>query len=241
LRNELEAKNRLAALGEMSGGLAHQLRNSIGSIVGFCNLLKKQLAKDQLESGYFEELFSEVKETESLVKKFLGFARPLEYQPEETDLVGLVKDTVTAYNQIGSKSEFEINHSIKFTGQEKSILHQADSLLLKQAINNLIDNAISACPDKNGVIEVAVEQNESSIVILVSDNGRGIPEEDLDKIFTPFFSTKPSGTGLGLPLAGKIIDLHGGHISIESTVGIGTTFRIHFPIKARAEIPESVR
>jgi len=241
LRQELEGKNRLAALGEMSGGLAHQLRNSIGTIVGYCNLLKREVNQKNIVGDYFDELFSEVKETESLVKRFLGFARPLEYQPEPTDLTKLIKEVVDAYGPVGEGGNCKIRFSPQDLGESRAIFHLADALLLKQALNNILDNAVSACEGNNGEIAVALEAADTAVTISVSDNGHGIPENELDKVFTPFFSSKPSGTGLGLPLAAKIVDLHGGHITVESKVGFGTTFRIHLPIRVPSVPTSAIR
>jgi len=241
LRIELELKNRMAALGEMSGGLAHQLRNSIGSIVGFSNLLKKQLANDRIESNYFEDLFSEVKETESLVKRFLGFARPLEYQPQRTNLSELVREVVSSFRQTIISKDPKSRLTFKFESNSGAVNHEVDALLLKQALNNILENAAGACGNRKGDILVTIESREPDISISIRDNGEGIPEDELDQIFTPFFSSKPSGTGLGLPLAGKIINLHGGHITVESKVGVGTTFRIHLPVEISAESPAAIR
>jgi len=237
LRQELEAKNRLAALGEMSGGLAHQLRNSMGTIVGFCNLLKKQLTKDEHAAEYLEDLFSEVKETELLVKRFLSFARPLEYHPEEIDLTSLLEEFIRAYRAGLQSKDIEI----QFFKINESLSIFADSLLLKQVLNNILDNAVSACEEKSGKIEVSTERTESGLVIAISDSGKGIPPENLAKVFTPFFSSKPSGTGLGLPLASKIVDLHGGRISIESKVNSGTTFKIYLPAKSSPVAASQIR
>ncbi|MGH8016655.1 MAG: sensor histidine kinase, partial [Candidatus Zixiibacteriota bacterium] len=118
---------------------------------------------------------------------------------------------------------------------ERPMIHNVDPFLLKQALNNILDNAVSACNGRQGEVVIKLKSTGSNIQISVSDNGTGIPEDQIDKVFTPFFSSKPSGTGLGLPLASKIIDLHGGHITVESKVGVGTTFRIHLPVKIGSE------
>lgn len=231
LRKELEGKNRLAALGEMSGGLAHQLRNSMGTIAGYCNLLKKEMTQKSESRGYFNDLFSEVKETESLVKRFLSFARPLEYQPEQVNLGVLVKEVVDGFKTNDRGRECTLNFNSRGSETGGALEYAADSLLLKQALSNILDNAVTACEEGKGIIDISIESTDLAITILVRDNGRGIPERDLDRVFTPFFSSKPSGTGLGLPLAAKIVDLHGGHITVESKAGAGTVFRIHFPVK----------
>lgn len=240
LRRELEGKNRLAALGEMSGGLAHQLRNSMGTIVGYCNLLKKEMDQKSESGHYFEELFLEVKETESLVRRFLTFARPLEYQPEQVDLEALAKEVVNSYKSVEKNRKCRISFGAKVSESGRPFNYLVDTLLLKQALNNILDNAVSACEDERGDIQVSIESSDSAITISIRDNGRGITESDLNKVFTPFFSSKPSGTGLGLPLAAKIIDLHGGHITVESQVGSGTVFRIHFPVKLYSDKQISV-
>ncbi len=241
LRQELAGKNRLAALGEMSGGLAHQLRNSMGTIVGYCNLLKKEVNQKNISGDYFDELFSEVKETESLVKRFLSFARPLEYQPESVNLRGLVQETVAFYRPAAESGNYLLRLSQQDGGRNETIMYPVDALLLKQALNNIFDNAVDACENKKGEITAAIVTTAAAVIISVSDNGHGIPEDELDKVFTPFFSSKPSGTGLGLPLAAKIIDLHGGHITVESKVGRGTTFRIHLPVRVTSEPAAAVR
>ena len=241
LRQELEGKNRLAALGEMSGGLAHQFRNSMGSIIGFCNLLKKQITRDNLSARYFDELFAEVKETESLVKRFLSFARPLEFLPEPTDVYKLLRETVASYQSFAIDKNCEIFFEEAKMDAGEAIFLPADALLMKQALNNIIDNSLSACEGKDGQIRVSISSSNAAVIISLSDNGRGIPEEEIDKIFTPFFSSKPSGTGLGLPLAAKIVDLHGGHITVESKFGVGTTFRLHLPVRVTSESSLTVR
>jgi PAS domain S-box-containing protein len=237
LRHELEAKNRLAALGEMSGGLAHQLRNSMGTIVGYCNLLKKQMTAEEHGREYFDDLFGEIKETESLVKRFLSFARPLQFQPEEIDLLSTIEEVIESQKSAANAANIGIQFYADGLGQsysDRRLLVQADPLLMKQALSNIIDNAIAACQKGAGAIGVTLKKTDNAISVSITDNGRGIPENDLQKVFTPFFSSKPSGTGLGLPLAAKIVDLHGGRIAVESQVGVGTTFRIDLPLQILA-------
>lgn len=235
LQKELETKNRMAALGEMAGGLAHQLRNSMGAITGYSTLLKKRLQKNGIEVGSITALIQEATETERLVEKFLQFARPLALTPERTSLEQLVSQVIEAFRTRAGYDKVEFS----FTSKGEETVAEVDTLLIKQVLTNLIENAIHAYEGKPGLVEIALKKCDenisrkqrvtSDICLEVKDYGCGIPEEDLDKIFTPFFSSRPSGTGLGLPLARKIIDLHQGSLTVVSEVGKGTTFTITLP------------
>ena len=234
LRNELEIKKQLAALGEMSGGLAHQLRNSMGAISGFCRLLKNQVSESSLENEYLTDLLNETKETEELVERFLSFARPLEYRPESSLLSELFKEIeLTLRPQLEQKKISLCFGPVASKGQEVKI--EIDALLIKQALINIIENAINACDEREGMVSIKAELSDNEALIIVTDNGSGISSEHLQSIFTPFFSLKPSGTGLGLPLAAKIVNLHGGQIKVSSTAGSGSKFEIYLPLNKSSE------
>jgi len=229
-------------LGEMAGGLAHQLRNSMGAITGYCALLKKRLRKSGLEIGSIEALIQETAEAEKLVERFLQFARPLAFKPEPASVNELVAQVVSTFEARPDcrQAEFVVRQTDDFT-------IGLDPLLMKQALTNIVENAFNAYENRKGRVEIRVGQvslipannwQESGtsalqLQIEVEDFGCGIAEDDLDKIFTPFFSCRPSGTGLGLPLARKIVDLHLGSLSVESQLGKGTTFTISLPIRSR--------
>jgi len=249
LRSELETKNRLAALGEMSGGLAHQLRNSMGAITGYCNLLKKRLKKNSLEIGNITALIQEVTEAEKLVDRFLQFSRPLAYRPQVVSVNEFVAQVTHAFQARPDCRQIEF---VVRSVDDNTI--EMDPLLIKQALTNLLENAVNAYKDRDGQVEIRlskcragisdtyqsseVEQESgtpSLLQIEVEDSGCGIAEEDLDRIFTPFFSSRPSGTGLGLPLARKIIDLHQGSLTVRSQLGNGTTFTISLPIRSQSQ------
>ena len=226
LRHQVEQKNRLEALGEMAGGLAHQLRNSLGAIVGFGTLTKKRSAKGEIEPSLeaAESLLREAREAEELVKRFLTFARPLDYRPSVTSLTKLVDEIVDSLRQRSDCSHIQFPSKL---GESVDI--SADAVLLKQAITNLIENAVHAYGGARGEVAISVEPDGNFARIRVSDHGSGIHPDNLEKIFTPFYSSRPSGTGLGLPLARRIVDLHGGSITVDSQVGRGTVFCITLP------------
>jgi PAS domain S-box-containing protein len=236
LRHQVEQKNRLEALGEMAGGLAHQLRNSLGAIVGFGTLTKKRTAKGEtdqsLESA--ESLLREAREAEELVSRFLTFARPLDYRPSTVLLATLAGEIIESFRQRQDCSHISFRLSCP-----EGVAIAADAVLLKQAIANLIENAVHAYGGAGGAVEVVVDRDATQVRIRVSDSGSGIHPDHLEKIFTPFYSSRPSGTGLGLPLARRIVDLHGGQITVDTNVGKGTTFNLIIPIAATAAVTSS--
>jgi len=234
LRRELEGRNRLAALGEMAGGLAHQIRNSLGAIGGYGTLLKKRLKRDGLPVDSAEQLLEETREAGELITRFLSFARPFEYSPEAVDLGRLVKECLESFGVREDCKQVTLR-----TVLPSGVEVQADPILFKQAIGNLVDNAIDSYGAEGGEVEVLVKTETDRALIIVSDQGCGIPVEKVDQIFTPFFSSRPSGTGLGLPLVAKILDLHGGQISVQSVVDQGSQFTLSLPLDL-AHAPESM-
>jgi signal transduction histidine kinase len=224
LRRQLEAKGRLAALGEMAGGLAHQVRNSLGAIAGYGNLLKKKLSSQSLPVDHVNALVLETREAESLIERFLYFARPLNFQTESIDIVDLIKDLLEGFRVR------EDCASITFVNKTAPIgLVESDGLLLKQVLTNLIENGVNAHHGGSGTVTVECRETPDEALIEISDTGSGLDEKTAANMFTPFFSTRPSGTGLGLPLVKKIIDLHGGRLFYQSAPGRGTTFTIGLP------------
>ncbi|MFQ6008143.1 MAG: PAS domain-containing sensor histidine kinase [Candidatus Zixiibacteriota bacterium] len=234
LQSELETRNRLAALGEMAGGLAHQLRNSMGAVSGYCNLLRKRLSKQEVDMESLNALVQEVAETEKLVERFLQFAKPLAFAPRPVAVKDMIQQIIDAFQARADCRQ--VNFVFR---QAYEVTIAVDPLLMKQALTNIIENAVNAYEGKDGLVEirVAVDSTPTAsrgvpiVQLEVEDSGCGIAEEDMDKIFTPFYSSRPSGTGLGLPLARKIIDLHQGSLSVRSQLGKGTTFTISLPLQ----------
>ncbi|MEW6412961.1 MAG: ATP-binding protein [Candidatus Zixiibacteriota bacterium] len=227
LRKEVEAKKRLVALGEMAGGLAHQLRNSIGAMRGYNHLVRKRLIKNALDTETIDALDDETREAESLIDRFLSFVRPFDYSPEKYDLVVLFADLLDSFTV---RPEYRLIDFKLDTGGRELPPVDVDALLIKQAVGNLVENAAISYGEMPGGVELSLCAQADRVAIQVRDFGCGISPENLDKIFTPFFSTRPSGTGLGLPLARKIVDLHGGSLSVESHVDRGTVFSLTLPL-----------
>ncbi len=230
LREELETRHRLAAMGEMAGGLAHQLRNSLAAIMGYGKLAGRKLSDaDRSVTTVIDSLMQETTEAETLIRQFLDFTRPLAFQPTPVQLGSFVTELVQSF---AVRSTYSL---VRFdTVVPSGIEVEIDPLLFKQALANILENAVNAYQSGQGKVIVRGSVDSDRVRLTVQDFGCGIPTEDREKIFMPFFSRRPSGTGLGLSLAGKIVDLHHGSIHIDSKVGEGTTFTISIPLSRTA-------
>jgi PAS domain S-box-containing protein len=225
LQAELETNRQLAALGEMTGGLAHQLRNSLATISGFCQLLQKKAGHETSLAEIAASIRNEAAASESMVRRFLDFAKPLSLMNEKISLDRFFDEcwekwSADAHAGGAALSRSELKKPITIIG---------DALLLKEALGNVVDNAIHAA-GPGGKVRMNVRRMNSRIEIMISDTGPGIPESMRGRLFTPFVSSKPSGTGLGLALTRKIINLHRGTISLDSSPTGGTVCNICIPV-----------
>ncbi len=233
LESEVEINRRMAALGEMTAGLAHQLRNSLAAISGFSQLMKKKTSNDTALSDIAESIHNETNTSEEMVCRFLSFARPLSISQEDFNIVDILRELRSKCED--PEDSGRIVFSLKYS--EYPIIVSGDRLLMKEAIGNLIDNACQAI-DERGEITVSVSQYETSVNILIVDTGCGIDESVKKDLFTPFVSSRPSGTGLGLALTHKILSLHKGAISFDRRTEGGTVCRITIPVPVnRVPVP----
>jgi signal transduction histidine kinase len=222
----LRRSERLAALGQLTAGLAHELRNPLGTIKASADLLSRPSTQEKREvvqelSGY---IVSEVDRTNALVSRFLDFARPLQLHPKTGDIRKAVEQAAAQAGARGEAAQVQVETHIPDQPVELSF----DADLLSVAVLNLLQNAVDASPQQSAVT-LALEDADDQVRITVADRGYGIAREHLESIFNPFFTTKSNGTGLGLPLVSKIVDEHRGRITVSSEVGKGTTFEILLP------------
>ncbi|SYZ73542.1 putative Histidine kinase [Candidatus Zixiibacteriota bacterium] len=224
LQQELELNRRMASLGEMSGGLAHQLRNSTAAIMGFARLIDKRTEESTPVKENVGSLLKEAREAAELVGRFLDFAKPLKLDGQEFNMEALLAEVRESHQRKYPEVTITLENNC-----QAGCLVSGDPLLLKQALGNVIDNGCKAISGKNGRVAINLINVKQGLEINIADNGPGIPEEAREKIFTPFYSGSPSGAGLGLSLAQKIVSLHGGLIDFCSSLETGTIFTIILP------------
>lgn len=216
-QSQMELRERLSTLGEMSAGIAHELRNPLGVIFGYTKLLSKK-AESALQPTV-EAIFKEVEVMDRIISDFLSFARKTDLILSEVNLKDLLKGCISNVAVSARKVQvIERFNSLPVI--------RVDDVLLRQAVTNLLQNAVESMPE-GGQLTVSCSVGDC-LDISVSDTGHGIPENIRDKIFLPFFTTKERGTGLGLSILHKIVISHGGTVALESG-DEGTTITIRLP------------
>ena len=223
----IRRSERLAALGQLSAGLAHELRNPLGTIRASAEMLKKNVAgSGEVAAELAGFIASEVDRVNSLVTRFLEFARPLELRLEVCELTEVIDRAVARVERDGDPGRAAI-----FKNYSPDIRpFPMDAELLERVFYNLLLNAVQASP-RGGAVTVKTRPAGEGVEISVIDRGTGIEPRHLENIFNPFFTTKPDGVGLGLSIVSKIVDQHGGTMSVESEAGKGSVFRVHLPTK----------
>jgi two-component system sensor histidine kinase HydH len=212
LQEKVRRSEKLAAIGELAAGIAHEIRNPLSSIRGFAQFLRHALKDKPQEQLYAETMVSEVDRINRVVTDLLTFARPMEAELAPTDITELIEHTVRLVTAEAGSRNVQIETRIA----DVSLL-PLDANQMTQALLNLILNALQAT-DQEGRVEIGAEVNadEACLHIWVADNGSGISPEQKEKIFEPFFTTREKGTGLGLAIVHKIVENHQGEIIVES-------------------------
>lgn len=226
IEEQLRRADRLSALGQLSAGMAHEIRNPLGSIRGTAEILQEGIDPADRRYEFTCILIKEVDRLNKVVQNFLDFARPSGGDRELVDINRLLAEVLTLTGQPALKNGVT-------TRLEAGVVPEmeGDGEQLKQAFLNLVLNALQAMP-AGGSLTISTALTEGTLEIRFTDTGGGIPRENLDRIFNPFFTTRGEGTGLGLAITHRIIQGHGGRIAVESRVGAGTTFILTFPVNA---------
>lgn len=220
VQQDLLRKERLATVGELAAGLAHEIRNPLQIIQGTAEMVRRRHPEADADLA---DVVDEVRRLNQLVRDLLDYARPMAFEHQALD----VRDTLTAaLREAGlPRDGVEVDLQVP-TG----LSLRADSILIRRLLVNLLTNADEALREGQGRVEIRVDQDADGATRLeVIDDGEGIATEDLDRLFTPFFSRKEAGIGLGLCLCRRIAEQHGGTLEIDSVPGEGTTARLFLP------------
>ena len=227
---EARRSERLAALGQLTAGFAHEIRNPLGVIKGSAETLGRKLPSDDPVArelaGYIS---SEVNRLNSLVSRFLSFAKPLELKKQPEDLSLIVEHAIKAAQERWHESPVEVERA--YATELPAV--PVDAELTEQVFTNLVFNAYEAMEAEGGKLGVRIANEYSDgrrgVEISLTDTGPGVPPELREQIFNPFFTTKRTGVGLGLSIVSKIVDDHGGWIRVEPNPGKGACFRVFLP------------
>ncbi len=231
MEDQVRRQDRLASVGSLAAGIAHEIRNPLASISGSIQVLKSELELKDDNKHLMEIVVREADRLNTIISELLEYARPRNAQNEQVGLASILDDTVMLLKNSGNVSK-EITYIREV---DPLIVLQGDSQRLRQVFWNLLINACQAM-QTGGVLTIKAvqyvhdDEDTSWCEILISDTGIGIAQGSIDRIFDPFYTTKNGGTGLGLAVAYRIIDDHQGTITVESVPGKGTTFRVRLPM-----------
>jgi PAS domain S-box-containing protein len=221
----LHRQDKLAAVGQLAAGVAHEIRNPLTSMKGYAEFLQLD-EKDPQRQEFIEIILDEIDRVNNIVEEFMVLAKPKAVELEERNIIPIVQNVVSMLKFEARKR----NVKLEFDTVEEIVQIECDENRLKQVFLNFIKNGIEAMPD-GGDLRVKAEIHDENIVISIQDTGVGIPPETLKKIGEPFYTTKKNGNGLGLMVSFKIIESHNGKVYIESEQNKGTTFKILLPAK----------
>ncbi len=228
-QTQMSRAEHFATLGELAAGLAHEIRNPLAGIAGVLDIVSRDLPDTSVAREVIEDAKQEAVQINRILTELLDTARPKAPQFRVTDIVGTAEHAVLFARQQAVTKRINIEFEVK--DELPPVEHDPNQI--NQVLLNLLLNSIQSM-DKPGTIRVTLQQEDDAVAITVGDEGKGIAPEHLPNIFRPFFTTKGHGTGLGLSLARRMVESHGGTISVVSTLGRGTQFTVLLPIH-RAE------
>jgi signal transduction histidine kinase len=227
---QLRRSERLSALGELSATLAHEIRNPLGSIKGTAEILKDSFTPGEKKYEFLVILLKEADRLNRFVEDFLGLARPIQVEQSRCDIMLELRELIAF---IAAEAQ-SMGVLIRLEPAEIPPI-KGDREKLRQVFLNLLMNALQATGNGGEVVVSAVGplhtgDSQPFVELSFADNGTGIDQEMLERIFQPFFTTKKGGTGLGLAITQKIVESHGGTIKVTSMKGAGTTFTVTLPV-----------
>jgi signal transduction histidine kinase/CheY-like chemotaxis protein len=232
MQSQLLQTEKLSALGRLLASLAHEINNPLQALRSGLRLLARPNLNDEKRQQYVAMLDKEVERLIDTTGQTLDFARPGRIGKKSTHLNQLLRETLVLVNKQLQRNKIEI--SLELASDLPAVWVVPDQI--KQVFLNLILNAVDAMPDGGQLtLHTQYLPDDAQVMVALIDTGRGVPEEILDRIYEPFFSTKEAGTGLGLSICYSIVEAHGGHIDLESKQGIGSTFAVYLPLSLETD------
>lgn len=236
LERDARLRQRLAAVGEMAAGIAHEIRNPLASMSGSIQILRQELPLTEEQAQLMDIVLRESERLNDTIRSFLAYAKPQRFSIARMDVRRVLNDAAVL---LRNSSEVLEGHVIDVSVPSTEVAFEADENQIRQIVWNLATNGLRAMRNGGRLtlgarVDPAGEEGEDAVVLHVSDEGVGIPPEELDAIFQPFRGTFSKGTGLGLAIVHRIVSDYGGEIQISSTPGQGTTVSVRLPVKAVA-------
>jgi signal transduction histidine kinase len=224
IEEQLRRSEKLSTLGEMAAVLAHEIRNPLGSIRGTAEILRDDFQPGTPKHEFIEIQIKETERLNHVVEDFLRLARQ---QPINLRDCSIREELETIVTLVARDAQ-DRGISLRLEPNAESAVVRADGEKLRQAFLNIVLNALQATPS-GGNVSISFDSRESGLEVRIRDSGTGITQDNMQRIFEPFFTTKPDGTGLGLAVTRKIIEAHGGTLTVESEIGKGTTVMVKLP------------
>jgi signal transduction histidine kinase len=234
--HKMQRAEQMAVVGKLAAGLAHEIKNPLAGIKVAMNVLGDEEYLSDEDKRVVRKVSQEISRLEGLMRSFLEFARPAKPKMESVDINALIDSALTFYSRSGRRTSAG-GPATEFVKDLGSLPRtDADPMQLHQVFLNLVINAVDAMPDGGTLsVRTAFDAEEKTIQVEIADTGHGIDPKHADSIFQPFFTTKPKGTGLGLPICRQLVEQHGGTIEAVENAGGGTCFRIRLPMQTVSE------
>ncbi|WP_371069175.1 ATP-binding protein [Sediminibacillus sp. JSM 1682029] len=225
LQKQVIQSEKLSAVGKLGAGFAHEIRNPLSSIIGLVQLLKE----NNEHNKYLQIITDELERMKTLVNQFVLLGKPTKLQKTNSDVVQLIRNTIELMNSNARLSKVQIEFA---SSVENELFVPIDKSQIKQVLINFIKNAVEAMPEGGSVfVELQVYKEEKQFQITIRDEGKGMTPAEVENLGTPFFTTKESGLGMGIPICFDIVKAHNGSINVESSKGQGTSIHLILPLQ----------
>src|SRR5579864_6633027 len=235
IEDEIELSRRLAAIGRLTSGVAHEVKNPINAIVVHLEVLRQKLRDiDPDTRRHMDVIGSEIQRLDRVVQTLVDFTRPVDLRLIDVDLRKLVDDVVALASPAAEQNKVRVERQIS----QDALTARVDADLVKQAVLNIVINGVQSMP-QGGNLRIATRREGDSAIVTVRDEGGGIPADIRDKVFNLYFTTKKGGSGIGLAMAYRVVQLHHGSVEFTSVPGRGTTFYLRFPLVDSAPVSET--